>query len=596
MLCTPRGEQHARRTTMLILEQLRHYSWDAKALIVQAAFAVEYGKFVYLCPAVTATEWNVVERSLADLNGVVVVQQNTQQHLSYFSSVVKKVMQVIECITEWKRLISSRHDIKDVPALAETLHQIPVVVYWAIFTFVTCTGQIDEFTEYKVQRHELPKTFENKLDSILRNFKDNLELCSREIGRIDDYTRRRSIVLTGKDIVKVLKALIISSENRESRQNIYNGFTGEQVKIEEFKKKHVLLFISGLENIDEETQLLKSISEKLKEKPREVEGYRKEDFKILWIPIVDEWNEKHRKELETNLQRTKIGWYVVKDFSFETGIKLIKEVFNYREKPIIPLISPEGKVENSDTRQIMSMWGIDGFPFRTSDHTRLTQQWNWFWSEITKRNTRIGNLIEEDCYLFIYGGSDPIWIQEFTTAIETLKRQVETINLPVDITIESYQLGKEEPKNVPHFWIAIDSLLTSRKLQMKGGEGVKADFATSEIRRLLSLKQDPKGWVILSKGYNVKLLGHGEAMLETVRDFALKWHGKLHEDVSFDVAFKEYYESIKDKHSSKRCEESVITYGYPTDIVDRKSCPNNDCRRAMEVTSVNYRCCHGHEQ
>ncbi|KAL2322223.1 hypothetical protein Fmac_026602 [Flemingia macrophylla] len=597
MLCTPRGEHHAHRTTMLILEQLRHYSWDAKALIVQAAFALEYGKFVYLCPLVTGESLLQVERSLADLNGLVLVQHNTQQHLTYFSSVVKKVMQVIDCITEWKRLISARYDIKDVPALAETLHEIPVVVYWAIFTFVTCTGQIDEFTDYKVHRHELPKTFENKLDLILRNFKERLELCSREIGRIDDYTRRRSIVVhTGKDIVKVLKALIISGENRESRQNIYNGFTGEQVKIEEFKKKHVLLFISGVENIEEEAQLLKSISEKLKEKPREVEGYRKEDFKILWIPIVDEWNEKHRKALETHLQRTKIGWYVVKDFSFETGIKLIKEVFNYRDRPIIPLISPEGKVENSDTRQIMSMWGIDGFPFRTSDHNRLTQQWNWFWSEITKLNPRIANLIEEDCYLFIYGGTDQTWIQEFTTAIDTLKRQVETINLPVDITIESYQLGKEDPKVVPRFWIAIDSLLTSRKLQMKGGEGVEADFATSEIRRLLSLKQEPKGWVILSKGYNVKLLGHGEAMCETVKDFAMKWHGKLHEDVSFDVAFKEYYEGIRVKDGSKRCEENVKTYGYPTDIVDRITCPNKDCRRAMEVTSVNYRCCHGHEQ
>ena len=76
------------------------------------------------------------------------VPQNTQ-HLPYFNSVVKKAMQMIECIIEWKRLISLGHDIKDVPTLAETFHQIPVVVYWAIFTFVSCTGQIDEFTDYK---------------------------------------------------------------------------------------------------------------------------------------------------------------------------------------------------------------------------------------------------------------------------------------------------------------------------------------------------------------------------------------------------------------------------------------------------------------
>jgi len=142
MVCTSRGEHYAHHTTMLILEQLKAYSWDAKALIVQAAFALEYGKFLYL-PLTRQHEES--EKSLADLNGLLVIQHNTQ-HLSFFNSVVKKVMQVIECITEWKRLTSAGYDIKDVPTLAETLHEIPVVVYWAIFTFVTCTGQIDDFT------------------------------------------------------------------------------------------------------------------------------------------------------------------------------------------------------------------------------------------------------------------------------------------------------------------------------------------------------------------------------------------------------------------------------------------------------------------
>ena len=91
---------------------------------------------------------------------------------------------------------------------------------------------------------------------------------------------------------------------------------------------------------------------------------------------MDEWNEHQRKTLETKLQR-----YVVKHFNFETGMKLMKEVFNYRGKPVILLISPVGKVENIDTKQIISMWDIDEFSFRTSDNTQVTQQWNWFWSD-----------------------------------------------------------------------------------------------------------------------------------------------------------------------------------------------------------------------
>jgi len=146
MICTPRGEYPVHCTTMLILEQLKHYSWDAKVFIVQAAFALEYGKFLYLLPLIAPAQQ--FESSFADLHGFLMVPQNTK-HLTHFNNVVKKVMQVVECITEWKKIVSAGHDIKDVPTLVETLQEIPVVVYWAIFTFVSCTGEINEFTDYK---------------------------------------------------------------------------------------------------------------------------------------------------------------------------------------------------------------------------------------------------------------------------------------------------------------------------------------------------------------------------------------------------------------------------------------------------------------
>lgn len=152
--------------------------------------------------------------------------------------------------------------------------------------------------------------------------------------------------------------------------------------------------------MDDDIKLLNSVNEKLKEKAREVENYRSEDFKILWIPIVDEWNEEGRKKLENKLRDTKFGWYVVKYLNFETSLKLIKEVFKYEKKHVIKLMNPQGKVENFDAKQIISQWGIDGFPFRTSDQTRLSQQWKWFWSEITKFIKEIDNLVST-IYMFL---------------------------------------------------------------------------------------------------------------------------------------------------------------------------------------------------
>ncbi|KAL2322224.1 hypothetical protein Fmac_026603 [Flemingia macrophylla] len=586
MIYTTRGEQYAHQTTMLILEQLRDYSWDAKAVIVLAAFAQEYGKFWQLAPIPR----DKLGKSLAELNGLHSIMENIH-HLDNFNSLVKKVMQVVQCIIDWKKLITAEYNIKDVPSLTDTLHEIPVLAYWAITTLVTCTSHI-EFLGDKGYRYELSK-FDYKLDFILKNFKDHQEKCNTQIGRIEDYSRRKDIInaiQTDKEIeiVKFLEALIISSDSQDSRSMVYNGLGG-QVGLGEFKNKYVLLFISDLDRIEHEIQLLKSIDEKLKEEPKELEGYRKEDFKILWIPIVGVWDEEQKKKLEN----AKVGWYVVKEFNFQTGIDLIREVFNYKVNPMIMLISPEGKVENPDAKQIISTWGIDGFPFRTSDHTRLTQQWNWFWTEIISLSPTIRELIKRDSYIFIYGGTNTKWIQDFTTAVEKLKKN-ETLNLE-ETTIESYRLGRDSPKIVPRFWITIDNLLASRKLARKGGGGGEEevqDSTTREIQNLLFLKQDPQGWAILSKGSHVKVLGHGEAMLQTVKDFD-SWKEKLHQEISFDVAFKEHYEKCKDKSVPHKCEHREFA-NYPADILAHIPCPNK-CGREMEVASVNYKCCHGRE-
>lgn len=48
--------------------------------------------------------------------------------------------------------------------------------------------------------------------------------------RIEDFTSRKNIVTRGRDIVKVLKALLICGDKRDLKQNVYYiGLTEEQV-------------------------------------------------------------------------------------------------------------------------------------------------------------------------------------------------------------------------------------------------------------------------------------------------------------------------------------------------------------------------------
>jgi len=112
------------------------------------------------------------------------------------------------------------------------------------------------------------------------------------------------------------------------------------------------------------------------------------------------------------------------------------------------------------------------------------------------------------------------------------------------------------------------------------------------VKSLLCLKQDPQGWVILTKGYNVKLLGHGEPMYQTLADFDV-WKDRVLQKEGFDIAFKEYYETkVKDTYAKQPCEMINVDNNINGNVIATISCPNPTCGRVMEVTSVNYKCCH----
>ncbi|XP_015958470.1 protein SIEVE ELEMENT OCCLUSION B-like isoform X2 [Arachis duranensis] len=592
MICVGSGEkdEFADEITILILKQLRSYSWEAKAAISLAAFALEFGKFWHLALPPRGDE---LGKWLAELNGIENLSENKEQ-LSRFNGLMKKVMEVIgECMTN----NNEEYNIEDVPALAETLHHIPVLVYWAIITLVTSATHIHSFT-HKGYKYELSK-FDEKIDSILKNFRELREKCKMQIGAIEDYKRRKDIIssaietTTNKDIdiVNFLDALIIPNNgSQDQKLVVYNGISREQqVGVQDFKNKYVLLFISSIDdNFEGEIQLLKSMNEKLKEDPKEIQGYKKEDLKILWIQLVDE-GDGDEKPSKASLENLEKGWYVVKEFKFKTGIRLMREVFNYKDKAIIMLIGPQGKVENHDAKHTISTWGIDGFPFRASDHIRLTKQWDWFWNVLTDLSPSIRELIEKGCYLFIYGSTNNKWIQDFTTALENLN---ESMKSPETTSIEWYQFGRESPKIIPCFWIAIDNLLLSTKKQKKNEEKEEENSVTREIQKLLLLKQDPNGWVVLSKGRQVKLLGEGEAMLYTVKAFDAWKKGRLYKEVSFDSGFKHHYEHERSKRKQKCAHREFAN--YPTDILAQIPCPVK-CGHEMEVTSVNYKCCHGLE-
>ncbi|KAK7393754.1 hypothetical protein VNO78_22318 [Psophocarpus tetragonolobus] len=552
------GMENVHQTTLRILQQVRAFSWDAKALIALAAFALEYGNFWNLQQAT-----DPVGNSLKLLNQI----QHRQLQVSELHQTVKLVMKAAEIMERWRALSADEnYETEDVPALSDALHLIPLLVYWILATLVACNTNLHTLSNYPLAE------FRAKLSPALEDFKLQLEKCEYQKAIVEDYRRRKLNIKKPKDIVDFLKLLI--NQNGSQNAKIHDGNAKRIVNVEVFKDKFVLLFISGLNRIEDEIRLLNSIYERLVEDPNDKSGFKKEEFKILWIPIENKWGDAKREFFNT--LKSEIKWYVVDYVEPLPGIKIIEEDLKFRGNPILPVVKPQGFLLNDDALDIIFEWGIHAFPFRKSDGYLLAQKWKWFWDEVKKTNLH-GIQVKGDRYIFIYGGSEK-WTREFAMAVDKIKKH-ETIKR-ADAIIEYHHLGKDDPKIVPRFWIGIEG-----KRQKKHSD--KLDCEIQEIAKsLLCLKQDTQGWAILSKGSNVRILGHGQPMYQTVADFE-KWKDRVLVKEGFDIAFQEYYDTKRDLPAPQPCEFNT------SDVLATITCPNASCGRVMEVTSVNYKCCHG---
>ncbi|XP_028785462.1 protein SIEVE ELEMENT OCCLUSION B-like [Neltuma alba] len=136
MMHTDDDENHsyAHETTMSILEQLKPYSWESKAVMVLAAFSVEYGTFFHLSQ-VSAED--SLGRSLAVLCHVHVFHKNLRATSDY-NHIVMNAYETVKRIIELKILFSEGYEEEFVPSLTEAMHEFPAFVYWVVLTIVAC--------------------------------------------------------------------------------------------------------------------------------------------------------------------------------------------------------------------------------------------------------------------------------------------------------------------------------------------------------------------------------------------------------------------------------------------------------------------------
>ncbi|PON53335.1 Sieve element occlusion [Trema orientale] len=563
--CKPPGEEFAHKSTLGILNKLSKYSWDAKAVLTLAAFALDYGDFWLLAQLNQSDQ--ALAKSLAILRRVPVLLkpvdlQNRRQEVVELNSLIKATLQVTQIIFELEKLTS--YDPKDVPALSQAMDHTPVDVYWAILTIVACSTKINILTSEEDKPHDL-SPYAQKIHYILNKLKIHLIICKKQIEEAENYRKLRKLFRTPTEIMEIFKALIFTKDNV---QPIIDGSTSTMVTIDVLRKTNVLFFISSLDVTEEDISILIPVYEATKNDNR---------YNIVWIPIVEQWTEELKKKFED--LRTKMPWYVVQYFSPIAGIKYIKEEWHFKGKPTVVVMNPQGKVENLNALHLIRVWGMKVFPFNKTAEETISNDKNWIGLVFNSVDPIIQTWIKEDKYILFYGGKDNDWIQQFTKKATALV--YDSIIKEAKISIELFCVGKtakaeEDLGTIGRFWTGIESLFFTKAHK-------QVDQVTQEILKLLSYKNE-SGWALLSKGSTVVVAGHGFTIIKVVEELE-KWK-EIVKEKGFELVFKEYYSKvIQSVHHCSRLDIPRVAGKVPETV----NCP--ECLRTMEAF-ISYKCCH----
>ncbi|KAM2068112.1 hypothetical protein ACFX1T_044357 [Malus domestica] len=154
--------------------------------------------------------------------------------------------------------------------------------------------------------------------------------------------------------VEVLKSLTCpqQSTNTDATPVLLNG-SNEQVNIDiELKWKGLFLLLSDVGIEDCYTSYLKPVYEGIRKYPSN---------RIVWVPVVEQWNQDKEKQLE--MSRLKMPWYTLKWVSTKAAIEYMKKEWKYKGKPAVVVMTREGMVKNKNAFPMIKDRGMDAFPF-----------------------------------------------------------------------------------------------------------------------------------------------------------------------------------------------------------------------------------------
>ncbi|KAI3452654.1 hypothetical protein Pfo_009318 [Paulownia fortunei] len=510
------GDEILHRKTLVLLEMLSHYRWDAKVVLALASFASSFGLFWLILQQQADNELAV---SLAIVKRLPRDISMLKPKFKALNLLVKTMVKLTKFVIGFEGM-SMQHELVDDKAMDITKSNIYMATYWIFRSILVCSSQIADLRNLRLERVDSDKTIiaawalhsvGHKLNSLCHDLGEHVDECQQQIetrlyGKLLHMFKENQV-----DNQKALRTLFAS----QNEFPLKNSSSKEKCGILELKSKVVILLISKPELLPIEKIFW--LVQQTSDHPQhtKTEG----SYAILWVPISSSRELSLADKTSFEFFSNSLPWFSIRrPWSLNsTVINYIKQEWNFKEDPIMVVLNENGMITNSNAMDMVWIWGSKAFPFSTSREKVLWEQANWTVDlMINGINRLLTEWVEEGKNLCIYASENLDWIREFNATMKKIKSagiQLEVVyvgcknpgeNVKTIIdTIDQEKLCTSLTFNKVHlFWFRLERI--KRSIGQQGYTTISDKIAT-KVAELLEFNSN-EGWAVIGRGSSTEVI------------------------------------------------------------------------------------------
>ncbi|KAJ8548342.1 hypothetical protein K7X08_030811 [Anisodus acutangulus] len=510
--CYEDGDLH--EETMMLFETLGPFRWDAKVVLTLAALVSIYGEFWLIMQLV---HHNYLAALTAELKQMPRELNMLKIQFKALNLLIDTMIEAANLVLDFEGL-PLQQELLDDEAVVVTKSKMYITIYWILRSSISCASQITDFRTMKDnQVHSNSTTIAAwtlfslvyKLSGLCNDLRENLRMCQMQIDRrfpekIHDLFKVSHF--NNQEVLRVLFTLKNDLPLKESSREKYCG-------IQELESKVVILLISKPELFAAEKIFY--LVQQMHDHPlHEKFGG---SYAVLWVPIPSSHTWSLTDEMNLKFLSNSLPWFSIRrPWSLHsTVVNFIRQEWNYKDEPVMVVLSTDGVVTNLNAINMVWLWGAKSFPFSASREKELWEQENRMLQLLIDGiDPLFTKLVEGGEHFCIYGSDKISWIREFNYTLKKIRSagvQLEAIYVGYrnpskdlgnvsDISIEETSSISLSTAKMKLFWLRLESIKNSvARLE-------QASSSLQLVLKLLDACDTCNDWMIIVKGSSTDVI------------------------------------------------------------------------------------------